>query len=48
MSLLADRVLLAAFARQVRPVPPAVVEAKAKEMVAARAAGLGPSGRDGR
>jgi general secretion pathway protein A len=48
MSLLADRVLLAAFARQVRPVPPALVEAKAKEMVAARTAGMGAPVREGR
>ena len=40
LSLLADRALLSAFARQVRPVPSALVEAKAKEMVAARRAGL--------
>ena len=40
LSLLADRVLLAAFARQVRPVPPAMVEAKAKEMAAAPFEGL--------
>ena len=32
INLLADRVLLSAFAREVRPVPPALVEAKAKEM----------------
>jgi general secretion pathway protein A len=36
MCLLADRVLLAAYAKQMRPVPPALVEAKAKEMDAAR------------
>ncbi len=40
LSLLADRVLLSAFARQIRPIPPALVEAKAKEMVAARTEGL--------
>lgn len=39
ISLLADRVLLAAYAREVRPVPVAMVEAKAKEMLAARAPG---------
>jgi general secretion pathway protein A len=36
MCLLADRVLLSAFAKQVRPVPPALVEAKVKEMDATR------------
>jgi general secretion pathway protein A len=36
MCLLADRVLLSAYAKQVRPVTPALVEAKAKEMDAAR------------
>jgi general secretion pathway protein A len=35
LNLLADRVLLAAYAAQQRPVPPALVEAKAKEIVAA-------------
>ena len=40
VSLLADRVLLAAFAKQVRPIPPALVESKVKEMIAARHAGL--------
>jgi general secretion pathway protein A len=39
VSLLADRVLLAAYAREVRPVPVAMVEAKAKEMLAERAPG---------
>ena len=36
MSLLADRVLLSAFAKQLRPVPPSLVESKAKEMDTAR------------
>jgi len=36
LNLLADRVLLAAYAKQMRPVPPAFVEAKAKEMTVAR------------
>lgn len=35
LSLLADRVLLAAYARQMRPVLPSFVEAKAKELAAA-------------
>jgi general secretion pathway protein A len=43
VSLLADRALLSAFAKQVRPVPPALVEAKAKEMIAARRQGLAES-----
>jgi general secretion pathway protein A len=38
LNLLADRVLLAAYAKQLCPVPPAFVEAKAKEMTAARGA----------
>ncbi len=32
LNLLADRVLLSAFAKEIRPVPPALVEWKAKEM----------------
>jgi general secretion pathway protein A len=44
VSLLADRVLLSAFAKQVRPVPPVMVESKAKEMVAARRRGLAEGG----
>lgn len=40
ISLLADRVLLAAYAREVRPVPTPMVEAKAKEMLAARGPGV--------
>ncbi len=40
MSLLADRCMLAAFAKQLRPVPSLLVERKAKEMVAARLADL--------
>jgi general secretion pathway protein A len=43
VSLLADRALLSAFAKQVRPVPPVLVEAKAKEMIAARRQGLAES-----
>ena len=43
ISLLADRVLLAAFARQIRPIPPEFVETKAKSMGATRAAGLSNS-----
>jgi general secretion pathway protein A len=37
LNLLADRTLLAAYAKQLRPVPADFVEAKAKEMMAARA-----------
>jgi general secretion pathway protein A len=37
LCLLADRSLLAAYSRQVRPVPLALVEAKAKEMEEVRA-----------
>ena len=37
LNLLADRVLLAAFATQERPVSPALVELKAKEIVESRA-----------
>ncbi len=40
ISLLADRVLLAAYAKQLRPIPPELVEQKAKGMGATRAAGL--------
>ncbi|MFQ5418488.1 MAG: ExeA family protein [Myxococcota bacterium] len=51
VSLLADRVLLSAFSKQIRPVPPALVEAKAKEMIAMRSQGLpengGSQSRDG-
>jgi hypothetical protein len=36
MSLLADRAMLAAFAKQLRPVPTLLVERKAKEMAAVR------------
>ena len=43
LSLLADRVLLAAFAKQIRPIPPEFVETKAKSMGATRAAGLSNS-----
>ena len=37
INLLADRVLLGAYAEALRPVPPAFVEAKAKEIVTGRA-----------
>jgi len=40
VSLLADRSLLSAFAKQIRPVPPVLVESKAKEMIAERRKGL--------
>jgi general secretion pathway protein A len=40
ISLLADRVLLSSYAKQIRPVPPEFVETKAKSMSAARGAGL--------
>jgi general secretion pathway protein A len=40
VSLLADRVLLSAYGKQLRPVPPSLVESKAKEMDAARSEGL--------
>jgi general secretion pathway protein A len=40
ISLLADRVLLSAYAKQMRPIPPEFVEKKAKSMSASRAAGL--------
>jgi len=42
ISLLADRVLLAAFAKQLKPIPPDFVEEKAKSMRTSRAAGFGP------
>jgi len=38
ISLLADRVLLSAFAKELRPIPAALVEKKAKEMAEARLA----------
>jgi len=38
ISLLADRVLLAAYSKQVRPIPVAMVEKKAKEMLEAQGA----------
>jgi general secretion pathway protein A len=44
VSLLADRVLLSAFGKQVRPVPPSLVDSKAKEMDAARREGLTETG----
>jgi len=40
ISLLADRVLLSAYAKQLRPIPPEFVEEKAKAMGVTRAAGL--------
>ena len=40
ISLLADRVLLAAYAKQLRPIPSEFVEEKAKGMGATRAAGM--------
>lgn len=40
VSLLADRALLSGFSKRVRPIPPALVESKAKEMIAARREGL--------
>jgi general secretion pathway protein A len=40
ISLLADRVLLAAYAKQLHPIPAEFVEAKAKGMGATRAAGM--------
>jgi general secretion pathway protein A len=40
VSLLADRVLLSAYGKQARPVPPSLVDSKAKEMDAARSEGL--------
>lgn len=42
VSLLADRTLLGAYGKGVRPVPPALVEAKAKQMESARSAGDPP------
>ncbi len=44
VNLLADRVLLAAYARQIRPVPLAMLEQKAKETGRARTHGKGPLG----
>jgi general secretion pathway protein A len=40
ISLLADRVLLAGYAKQIRPIPPEFVERKAKSMGVSRGAGL--------
>jgi len=40
ISLLADRVLLSAYARELRPIPPEFVEEKAKSMSATRATGV--------
>ena len=39
LNLLADRVLLSSYSRQLRPVPRALVEARAKEISATRSAG---------
>jgi len=44
VSLLADRVLLSSYGKQVRPVPPSLVDSKAKEMEAARSEGLAEPG----
>jgi general secretion pathway protein A len=40
VSLLADRAMLSAFSKEVRPIPRVLVEAKAKEMIAARREGI--------
>ena len=42
LNLLANRVLLAAYSRQLRPVPRGLVEAKAKDISAARSGGTQP------
>ncbi len=42
LNLLAERVLLAAYSRQLRPVPRVLVESKAKEIAAARSVGRNP------
>ena len=48
ISLLADRVLLSAYAKQLRPIPAEFVEEKAKSMGATRAATLpGEAGLEG-
>ncbi len=47
VSLLADRVLLSAYGKSLRPVPPSLVDGKAKEMDAARSEGLGDRGEAG-
>ena len=44
VSLLADRVLLSAYGKELRPVPPSLVDSKAKEMDAARNEGLAEPG----
>ena len=44
VSLLADRVLLSSYGKQLRPVPPGLVDSKAKEMEAARSEGLAEPG----
>ena len=41
ISLLADRVLLSAFSKEIKPIPVALVEKKAKEMAEARIAPRG-------
>ena len=45
ISLLADRVLLSAYAAELRPIPPEFVERKAKAMGDTRAAGLSTTDR---
>lgn len=47
ISLLADRVLLAAYSKQVRPIPVALVEKKAKEMLEAQGAWSDEAGAGG-
>lgn len=44
VSLLADRVLLSSYGKHLRPVPPSLVDSKAKEMEAARSEGLAEPG----
>jgi general secretion pathway protein A len=44
VSLLADRTLLSAYGKSLRPVPPGLVDSKAKEMDAARSQGPGDPG----
>jgi len=48
MNLLADRVLLSAFSKKLKPVPVALVEMKAKEMAATTAEESSPPSRRGR
>jgi general secretion pathway protein A len=40
INLLADRVMLAGYSKQLRPIPPELLEAKAKQMQVTRSAGL--------